>query len=334
MEAAADFYSLLLASAQTEGFSCAGAVDRDLSLEAIAPHVARYDEWLARGYPGRMQYLERGRDRRADPRLMFPETQSIFCVLAPYPRRPYGAAEISEGPRYARYLRGLTGTDGLDYHDSLAQRLERMMEQTKQNYPELRWKICVDTSAVLERSWAALAGLGWIGKNTLLIHPKLGSYFFIGVVLINQKTGRGPTPLPDYCGSCTRCIQGCPTGALRDPHWLNSERCISYWTLEMRGELGLSEQDQKAIGPWVAGCDLCQEACPFNIKPVRRELEQDGGSSRNEPPRLLQDWDALLAEDAAAYKARVAHSALNRVKPADFRRNLEISRQNITQNHN
>jgi len=194
----------------------------------------------------------------------------------------------------------------------------------------LEWKVCVDTSAILERSWAALAGLGWIGKNTLLIHPQYGSYLFLAEVLINKKTGQGPKLLPNYCGNCTRCLDACPTQAFSSAGVLNSNRCVSYWTLEKRGELHLSEEDQKKMGTWVAGCVRCQEVCPFNTKPVRAAEKALPLSDQPAPSAVdLHDWQGLLNETEEAYKARVKNSALARVKPAQFRRNLEIVFRNL-----
>src|SRR5204862_3603488 len=141
---------------------------------------------------------------------------SILVVALPYQKSPAGAPEPSRGPRYARYLKGA------DYHDTIAEKLEAVMKRVAAQAPELRWKVCVDTSAELERSWAALAGLGWIGKNTLLIHPKLGSYLFLGEILLNSELDQGPAPLKDYCGNCERCLQGCPTRAFRGPRDLDA----------------------------------------------------------------------------------------------------------------
>jgi epoxyqueuosine reductase len=322
-----DFHRLLVDSAQAEGFPIAGALDLDLAKEAMAPHIASYDQWLAQGHAGAMSYLERGRDRRADPQLVFPEAQSVFCVALPYPKRAGGAESIAQGPRYARYIHGR------DYHETIAEKLERVMQKVKADWqspagnPPLKWKVCVDTSAVLERSWAVQAGLGWIGKNTLLIHPIHGSYLLLGEVLINQRTGLGPRPLPDYCGNCTRCMKSCPTGAIERPHLLNSRRCISYWTLEKRGPLDLPEEDLHSINGWIAGCDLCQEVCPFNFKPVKQELAHPALDAAPSPEHP-HDWLTLLLEDEASYKARVKESALSRVKPAQFRRNLAITLTN------
>src|SRR5690606_9214103 len=146
-------------------------------------------------------------------------------------------------------------------------RLEALMNRLSADWNSrlgltLEWKVCVDTSAVLERSWAALSGLGWIGKNTLLIHPQYGSYLFLAEVLLSVRTGEGPKPLKDYCGNCTRCLSACPTGAL-EPHWLKSQDCIAYLTLEKRGAWDKNEEFKRKMGTWVAGCDLCQEVCPF-----------------------------------------------------------------------
>jgi epoxyqueuosine reductase len=320
-----DFHSLLLECARQEGFPLAGALDLDLAAPAMTSHIERYDQWLQARRQGAMQYLERGRDRRADPRIVLPGAQSILCVAIPYPKRPGGAPTPDQGPRYARYIHGR------DYHEEIAGRLELVMQNVALRWTAaapgnqpLKWKVCVDTSAVLERSWAALAGLGWIGKNTLLIHPQLGSYLFLGEVLINHPTGQGPQPLPDYCGNCTRCLKACPTQAITETQGVDSNRCISYWTLEKRGALELPELDKKAIGPWVAGCDICQEVCPFNFKPVKAELALPGLESKHSA-EYLKDWEALLIEDTAAYKARIADSALNRVKPAQFSRNLAVA---------
>jgi len=295
--------------AQKYGFPLAGALDLDLV--QIQSDVQHYDQWLAAGYSGAMSYLGRGRDRRADPRLVFPAAQSILCVGQPYSAQPAGQLQSELGPRYSRYLRSA------DYHQDLAQRLEQLMQDVASRWSSsLHWKVCVDTSAVLERSWAALAGLGWIGKNTMLIHPQYGSYFFLGEVLISEKTGRGPTPLPNYCGSCTRCLDGCPTQAFPAPRVLNANRCISYLTLEKRGEFGVPDEHKAKMGAWIAGCDLCQEVCPFNTKVSKNPLPAEDQAIS------LNRWKELLTEDEQGYRVRVKESSLNRVKSAQFSRNL------------
>jgi epoxyqueuosine reductase len=326
-----DFHSLLLKCAVEEGFPLAGALDIDTVLGGeLNAHVERYDEWLGKEYEGAMSYLRRGRDRRADPRIVLPEAQSILCVAMPYPVLPAGEQDPSKGPRYARYLRRQ------DYHDEMAEKLERVMkrvaeEWNAQSKKPLTWKVCVDTSAVLERSWAALAGLGWIGKNSLLIHPQYGSYLFLGEVLVSELTGHGPAPIKNYCGNCTRCLDSCPTGAFVKSGMLDSKRCIAYSTLEKRGSLAeLDEKQKLGIGTWIAGCDVCQEVCPFNTKPVRAAVAS-GEADRMpaiDAATSLREWHALLEETQDQYKARIKDSSLSRVKPGQFSRNLAISLAN------
>lgn len=308
---------LLNECARAEGFPLSGALDLDAVGSDFSEHLARFDRWISSGHEAEMSYLSRGRERRANPRLVFPPAQSIFCVALPYEPTPAGKLDSQKGPRYARYLRRN------DYHEEITLKLERVMTDVSRKFGSpLSWKVCVDTSAVLERSWAALAGLGWIGKNTLLIHPQLGSYLFLGEVLVSHKTNQKPRPLKNYCGNCTRCLEGCPTNAFIEPGVLKSDQCIAYWSLEKRGELKISEDQKMKVGSWIAGCDICQEVCPFNTKPAKSAQSETGDSF------LLDTWDALLDESTEDYKIRVNDSALSRVKPAQFSRNLAMTLAN------
>lgn len=305
---------ILVSCALEAGFPVAGTVD--IERARLDPHVHTYDEWLARGYSGAMTYLVRGRDRRADPCLVFPEAKSVLTVLAPYDARPAGQMESRDGVRYARYIRSN------DYHLEMAKRLEAAMRSASTHHPELKWKVCVDTSAVLERTWAVLSGLGWIGKNGLLIHPQLGSYLFIGVVLLNQSMECEPTVLPNFCGNCTRCTSSCPTRAIIEPAIVDSRKCISYLTLEKRGSMEIDEETKRSMGCWVAGCDICQEVCPFNTKASKKPLEQPNGATS------VSDWRSLLQETEAQYLQRIDNSSLDRIKPKQFSRNLAVALAN------
>lgn len=313
----------LIKAAKEFGFAEAGVVDLLPLVESpdspFAAHRSRYDEWLSRGFAGEMGYLERGRDRRHDPRIVFPEALSVFCVLWPYRKKPAGRSP-EEGVRYARYL------EGKDYHDVLKNKLEEFLDRfssRSESDLSLRWKVCVDTSAVLERTWASLCGLGWIGKNTLLIHPKHGSYHFIGVALLNRGFGAEPKRHPDYCGNCTRCLSACPTQAFVEPGWLDSRKCISYLTLEKRGSWDASPEVLTKIGNWVAGCDICQEVCPFNQKAVKQDLHNP--ESEDLGAIAVMHWRDLLEESEEDYRVRIRDSSLSRVKPAQFRRNLALA---------
>ncbi len=293
---------------QSEGFPVSGIVDVAAVREEYDRHADRYGKWIADGKHGEMGYLSRGLERRLNPELVFPGVKSVLAVLRPYPPHPVG----DEGLRYARYL------NGPDYHEVIQTALTRSMERWKSESVEgdgLEYKVCVDTSAVLERTWALLAGLGWIGKNTLLIHPQLGSYVFIGVVFLNREFGARPAPLKDYCGPCERCLSACPVGALKD-HDLDSRKCISYLTLEKRGAF----EKPVDLHGYVAGCDLCQEVCPYNTKAVRRTGPVPPA------PHLVLDEEALLLESESGYRDRIKGSALSRVKFPDFKRNLAFRR--------
>jgi epoxyqueuosine reductase len=293
---------------QSEGFPVSGIVDVDAVRDEYARHADRYGKWIADGKHGEMGYLSRGLERRLNPELVFPGVKSVLAVLRPYPPHPVG----DEGLRYARYL------NGPDYHEVMQTALTRSMERWKAEPGAgegLQYKVCVDTSAVLERTWAVLAGLGWIGKNTLLIHPQLGSYVFIGVVFLDKQFGLRPEPLRDYCGPCERCLKACPVDALTD-HDLDSRKCISYLTLEKRGPF----DRQVDLKGYVAGCDLCQEVCPYNTKPVRR-----AGTSAL-ASHLVLDEGILLGESETEYRERIRGSALSRVKFPDFKRNLALRR--------
>ncbi len=313
----------LLEELRSVGFPLAGAVDLDLARDEFAPHGARYCEWIAAGFHGEMGYLERGLDRRLDPRIVFPPTESVWAVAIPYRRHP--STETTIGPRYARYL------EGPDYHRVLPERMETALASwSGKRFPggpdAPKWKICVDTSAVLERSWAALCGLGWIGKNSLLIHPQLGSYLFLGVVLLDRKTGRKPAPLKNYCGNCSACLEGCPTSALISPGLLDARKCIAYLTLEKRGPWTPPDPTlPMKMGTWIAGCDICQEVCPYNRKPVR--LDETWPTDVRDSA-LITDWGRLESETETEYQDRISDSALKRIKFPEMARNLAQAKQN------
>lgn len=287
-----------LSEAQRE-FDDAGIVDLEPALRhpLYESSVEHFRSWIAAGEHASMHYLERGLERRTDPRNVFSATQSVLVVIRRYSARPWGDGK--SGPKIARYARGT------DYHDSLKDELEALCASLKRDLPRLTYKVCVDTSAVLERTWGAFAGLGWIGKNGLLIHPRIGSFFLIGVSLLSEPSGQEPQLLPDRCGACEKCLKGCPTQAITGRAWVQSLRCISYQTLEHRGE-----NPQWPSTEWVAGCDVCQEVCPFNHKSARGAGDPE-----------LTHWADFARPEALASQFKA--SALSRVGEAGWRRNLE-----------
>lgn len=289
-----------------KGYPLVGAVDYDLAQESYQFHAQQYQNWINSGAHGEMQYLERGLERRLDPQKVFPELKSVITVARPYAVHKVEKNEI----RYARYL------NGPDYHTQMKSDLDEVFRQTGLSY-----KVCVDTSAVLERAWGAITGLGWIGKNTLLIHPQYGSFFFIGVIFVGARVGRSPSPLKDYCGSCERCLQGCPTSAFDRPKFLDSKKCISYLTLEKRGEWTADQAKAVQKSGYLAGCDICQDVCPYNTK------AQKYGAKESVSPVLEFDLEKLEQESEAEYRERIRGSSISRIKYLDFRRNLHAVRK-------
>ncbi|MBL7064138.1 MAG: tRNA epoxyqueuosine(34) reductase QueG, partial [Anaerolineae bacterium] len=219
---------------------------------APSAHAAFYTGWLARGYHGEMAYLARpdAIEKRADPRRLMPETRSIVIVGMNYYTGDFPPAEESRG-RVSRYAWGA------DYHAVLTERLRQLAAWIAEQVGRpVTHRVYVDTGPLLERELAQRAGLGWIGKNTCLIHPRLGSYFFLGELLLDLELEPDASFPADRCGTCTACLDACPTGALVAPRTLDARRCISYLTIEHRGpipaELG------PLLGDWVFGCDVCQ----------------------------------------------------------------------------
>jgi epoxyqueuosine reductase len=216
--------------------------------------------WVAAGRAGSMQYLREPRD---NPRDLLPGARSVVCVALQYRRRDDGTAAaggIAGGPtgRVAQYARGM------DYHVVLKRKIARMVAALREELGEaFEARACVDTAPVMERQLAARAGLGWIGKNTLLLHPRDGSFCFLGVLITTLELA-ADGPMTDHCGTCTRCLQACPTGALDAPYEMDASKCVSYLTIEHRAEIAPALR--AGIGDWVYGCDVCQDVCPFNAR--------------------------------------------------------------------
>ena len=220
-------------------------------------HAQELLAWLAAGHHGSMSYLQEQLAERLDPQLLLPGARSLILVADQYALRDGRNESPQPGSgRVARYARGR------DYHDFVKRRLHELADALRPAHPGHKFRSCVDTAPLLEREFAAYAGLGWIGKNSMLIHPARGSYFVLGAIVTTLEFPDLPAnPVPDHCGTCTRCIDACPTQAIT-PHSVNGSRCISYLTIEHQGAIdsGL----HAAMGDWLFGCDICQEVCPHN----------------------------------------------------------------------
>jgi epoxyqueuosine reductase len=279
-------------------------------LVAVGPagrpdHAAAFEDWLDAGHAGTMAYLERSREKRVDPGRVLPGVRSaVACALG------YFQGAIAEGPSgIARYAWGD------DYHAVMEPRLQALADTIAGLAPGTAARAYVDTGPLLERDLAARAGLGWIGKNTMLLHPDLGSFFFIGTVLTTAEL-EPDAPLPDRCGTCTRCLDACPTGAFVDPYVLDSSRCIAYLTIEHRGPI--PAELRPAVGRWTFGCDVCQDVCPWNRRaPVTSEASF---GPRRHPPLA-----ELLLLDDAAYRDGFRGSPLKRARREGLARNAAVA---------
>ena len=295
------------------GFELAGIAPADPPED-----FARYEAWINRGMAGEMRYLtDRRAGVRSDVRQLLPSARSVICVGKLY-NTPDPPTHIS---RYAW---------GQDYHSVMRAALERMVQKLTEEQP-FDWKICVDTAPLLERSFARLAGLGWIGKNTCLINEPLGSWFFLGEIVTSLDLTPG-TPPPDRCGTCTRCIEACPTQAIvpEGAGWtLDSRRCISYLTIELRGSI--PEALRKGVGENVFGCDICQDVCPWNSRapvtadpafaPVVAPLEELASLSQDEFRRRFADTPVARAKYAGLL--RNVAVAMGNADPELHRHSLE-----------
>ena len=279
------------------------------------PELKYFDEWLAAGYAGEMRYLSRSAARRADVRNVVPAARSVVALGVIYNTdRPY-STEVDD-PDAALISRYAWGED---YHDVLGRRADALLAEIREASDEpfeARWY--VDTGPVQERVYAQYAGLGWIGKNTCLIHPEQGSWIFLGEIITSLAL-EPDAPQLDQCGTCTLCIEACPTDALRGPWVLDSTRCLSYLTIELRGPIPESRRD--AIGTHVYGCDICQDVCPYNHPAARSGDAAWQPEPAFDQPALIDLWRRTDEQT----QALLADSAMSRAKLNGFRRNVAVA---------
>lgn len=212
--------------------------------------VNRFLKWLEEKFDGEMAWIKKRRDERIDPTLYLPNAESVLVVA-----KFYNPQVAGENLKIASYVRGE------DYHEILKSELQQLAKKLSETYQnQFTYRVCVDTSPLLEREFARNAGIGWQGKNTMLINQKLGSYFFIGEIMTDQISAQYDTPVDDRCGTCTKCLDACPPQAFSAPYTLNSTLCTSYQTIEKKGKL----DSTAVLQDWLYGCDICQQVCPWN----------------------------------------------------------------------
>jgi epoxyqueuosine reductase len=270
-----------------------------------------FDAWIEKGYAGEMGYLPRGAAKRRDSRLAFSGATSAIVVGLDYGGREPG------GP-VARYARGD------DYHDVMTERLNELHRWLELEIGRpIAGKPYVDTGPILERDLARRAGLGWFGKNTNLVNPRLGSFFFIGSLLVDLDLAPDAPFEADRCGSCTRCLDACPTEAFVEPRVLDAARCISYLTIELKGDI--PDAFHEAIGSNIYGCDICQDVCPYNVK-FARELREPAFSARDairdkDPETLARE---ILDMDDEKFRTTFRRSPMKRAKRRGLVRNASV----------
>jgi len=298
------------------------AIELGFDLVGIAPatrvpHADAYLAWLEAGYAATMTYMVRDPVRRQDPRHVLPEARSVVSVAVSYFTLD-PPAELWDDPARGRIARYAWGRD---YHDVLIPRLRQLGEFLKQHVGNtVSWRAYVDTGPLLERDLAAMAGLGFIGKNTCLINPQWGSYLFLGELLVNMELAYDTPDTKGTCGSCTRCLDACPTGALVAPYQLDSGRCISYLTIELRD--AIPEALRTHIGNWVFGCDICQSVCPWT-----RRFAHPGQQDflHFDPEQCVPRLTEIINMDEVQFRARFGHTPLMRSKWRGLLRNALVA---------
>ncbi len=303
--------SSLTAELKTEaarlGFSQAGVCP------AVSPAgIARFDEWLAAGYAGEMHYLPHRRAAYEHPRHVLDGVRSMLVLAFDYRTVEPQPSQAGQG-RVARYAWGA------DYHDLIRSRLQTLCDFCLAKAPAARVRGVVDTAPLMERDFAELAGLGWIGKNTLLLNKQAGSYFFLAVLLTDLQLETDAPHAADHCGTCRACLDACPTQAFVEPYVLDARRCISYLTIESREPIPREMRSQ--VGDWLFGCDVCQDVCPWN----RHAPVIDEPALFPLAQQTSLDLVQLFELDEAAFRQRFRHTPLWRPKRRGILRNAAIA---------
>ena len=294
-------------AALKHGFTQAGIA----RVEALTEDARRLKAWLAAGYQGEMTYMSRHFELRTDPTLLVPGAKSVISLLYNY----YSPEKQSDpdAPKISKYAYGE------DYHHIIRRKLKALLREIRSEFGAINGRCFVDSGPVMEREWARRAGLGWTGKNTLLIHPKAGSYFFLSEIILDLEL-QPDQPIKDHCGTCTKCIEACPTDAIAtDGYLLDASRCISYLTIELRSA-NVPSEFQEHMDNWAFGCDICQDVCPWN-----RFASQHTEPAFEPKEELLempaQQWYDITEE---AFDRLFEKSAVKRTKYSGLRRNINF----------
>jgi epoxyqueuosine reductase len=278
--------------------------------EKMDPESYRLEQWLQKGFHGEMKWMENHFELRTDPTKLVPGAKTVIVLAYNY----YNEATASDpdAPKIARYAYGA------DYHKVLRKKLKQLLQWLRAQAGEVQGRCFVDSGPVLERDWAARSGIAWSGKNTLSIHPKRGSWFFLSEIVIDLPM-EYDAPMKDYCGTCTRCIDACPTDAISPRGYLlDASRCISYLTIELRNEI--PEEFKGKMANYAFGCDICQEVCPWN-----RFAKKHTEPAFEPDPTMLsmpqKDWEEITEE---VFEKLLGHTPVKRTKLQGLRRNIQF----------
>ena len=301
----AEASELIKSKALALGFTSIGIAKARFLEEEAAP----FEQWLNKGYQGEMSYLERNFDKRLDPRLLVDGAKSVISLSYNYfPQEE----QRSDSYKVARYAYGQ------DYHHVIKDKLKELVSFIHQEIGEVGGRAFTDSAPVLERAWAQESGLGWRGKNSLLLQKNAGSYFFLAELILDMDLAYDMPFVQDHCGSCTRCIDACPTGAILNHNQVDGSKCISYFTIELKEELPSSMKGQ--FEDWMFGCDICQEVCPWNrfSTPHQESLFQPNSKLLNYSKK---DWEDLSQE---LFSEMFKKSAVKRTKYSGLMRNISF----------
>ena len=287
------------------GFISCGISKADF-LEEEAP---RLEKWLNQNLNGKMAYMERNFDKRLDPRLLVPDSKSVISLLFNYYTNK--KQEDNQSPKISTYA------FGEDYHFVIKRKLKELMNYIKSKIGDVGGRVFVDSAPIMEKAWASKSGLGWIGKNTNLISKKTGSFFFIAEVIVDLEL-EYDSPTTDHCGSCTKCIDACPTEALIAPYQIDGSKCISYLTIELKDQIPNEFKDK--MDNWAFGCDVCQTVCPWNR--FANEHEEESFSPKEELLKMTKnEWNEITEE---VFDKVFKNSAIKRTKFDGLKRNIKF----------